>query len=127
MLVVLLSCLVKLAAFWSVQVLALTLALALALALALTLTLTLTLVTLSESAPCQSRMHHHPNPSPSPRPRRNKVRARMFYHPRAALDSATLLKLVPPEHRGKPEIVPLRRASDGRLLFSFQRQRYDEP
>ena len=72
MLVVLLSCLVKLAAFWSVQ-----------------------------------------------------VRARMYYHPRAALDTATLLKLVPPKHRGKPEVVPLHRASDGRLLCSFQRQRYE--
>ena len=49
----------------------------------------------------------------------------MYYHPRAALDTATLLELVPRKHRGKPEIVPFHRASDGRLLFSFQRQRYD--
>ena len=71
-LVVLLSCLVKLAAFWSVE-----------------------------------------------------IRARMYFHPRGMVDAAALLKLVPPKHRGKPEVVPIKCASDGRLLFTFQRQQYE--
>ena len=54
-----------------------------------------------------------------------EARALMFYHGRASADEGALLKLVPPRHRGKPEIVPVARASDGRLLFKFQRQQYE--
>ena len=54
-----------------------------------------------------------------------EVRALMYFHGRATADEGALLKLVPPRHRGKPEIVPVKRATDGRLLFKFQRQQYE--
>jgi cation-transporting ATPase 13A1 len=58
-----------------------------------------------------------------------RVRVAMRCRPASSLEAGTLLLVTPPEHQGKPELVPVseftREDMSVGLFFMFQRQRYE--
>ena len=49
----------------------------------------------------------------------------MYYHPTWAVQVGSYARVVPPQHRGTAEIVPLQVSSSGQLFFLHQRQKYE--